>query len=194
MSVLVYPRLSELLKEKNVTVPHLARPIEERFGLRVSRRTLERLTHTTPIRHADPELAGAVATILGVELNDIFTVQTTPIADEADDDILDPAQSQRMRELHDLQGQRLLTDEEWTELEGLVSAYGHRLHERRMRELAQQRGISVQQAEHEAAVALAEALDWWREVRDDPARLQALIEQAQRHQASATAPRSGSGE
>ncbi len=41
MSVLVYLRLSELLREKNVTTTDLARAIEERLGLRVSQRTLE---------------------------------------------------------------------------------------------------------------------------------------------------------
>jgi len=58
------------------------------------------------------------------------------------------------------------------ELEGLVAAYGHRLHERRMRELAQRRGIPVEQAEREAAVDLADA---WQEVQSDPARLEALV-------------------
>ncbi len=61
------------------------------------------------------------------------------------------------------------------ELEGLVAAYGHRLHERRMRELAQRRGIPVEQAEREAAADLADALDWWQEVQSDPARLEALV-------------------
>lgn len=181
MSVLVYPRLSELLREKNVTTSELARDIEERFGLRVSLRTLERLTHTTPIRHADLELAGAVANVLSVELNDIFMVEATPVADDVEDkadDVLDPDQSRRLRELYDQQGHRSLTDDEWTELDGLVAAYGHRLHERRMRELAQQRGISVEQAERDTAADLADALDWWQEVQSDPARLEALVADA----------------
>lgn len=181
MSVLVYPRLSELLREKNMTTSELARAIEERLGLRVSLRTLERLTHTTPIRHADLELAGAVASVLNVELNDIFMVEATSVADDVEDkvdDILDPDQSRRMRELYDRQGQRSLTDDERTELDGLVAAYGHRLHERRMRELARRRGISVEQAERDTAADLADALDWWQEVQSDPARLEALVADA----------------
>jgi hypothetical protein len=185
MSVTVYPRLGELLREKDVTAMDVARQIEERFGLRVSRRTLERLTQTTPIRHADLELAGAVASVLGVELSDIFTVEATPIIDRADDDILDPAQSRRLQELYDQQGQRLLTDDEWEELEELVAAYGQRLHRQRMRELAQRRGIPLEQAERDAAVDLAGALDWWREVQADPARLQALVTESRRSDASA---------
>ena len=178
MGVLVYPRLRELLREKNVTTTDLARDIEERLGLRVSRRTLERLTRAAPMRHADLELAGAVANILGVELNDIFTVEAIPVAEDVEDDVLDPDQSRRMRDLYDRQGQRSLTDDEWAELEGLVAAYGHRLHERRMRELAQQRGIPVEQAEREAAADLADALDWWQEVQADPGRLEALVADA----------------
>ena len=88
-----------------------------------------------------------------------------------DDDILDRSQSRRMRTLYQRQGQRSLTDDEWAELDGLVAAYGHRLHERRMRKLAQRRGISAEQAERDTAVDLADALDWWQEVAPDPARL-----------------------
>lgn len=188
MSVVVYPRLSELLREKNVTTADLTHDIEERLGLRVSRHTLERLTSAAPIRHADLELAGAVANVLGVELNDIFTIEATPAADDEEDEVLDPNQSRRMRELYDRQGQRALTDDERTELDGLVAAYGHRLHERRMREFAQRRGIPIEQAEREAAADLAEALDWWQEVQSDPARLEALVADAvARRDASAIA-------
>jgi hypothetical protein len=44
-----------------------------------------------------------------------------------------------------------------------------------MRELAQQRGISVEQAERDTAADLANALEWWQEVQSDPARLEALV-------------------
>ena len=54
------------------------------------------------------------------------------------DDVLDADQARRMSGLYETQSERLLTDDEWAELEGLVAAYGHRLHERRMRELARQ--------------------------------------------------------
>jgi len=45
------------------------------------------------MRHADLELAGAVANVLDVELNDIFTVETTPVVEDVEDDVFDPDQS-----------------------------------------------------------------------------------------------------
>ncbi len=107
------------------------------------------------------------------------------------DDILDPDQARRMRGLYETQGERLLTDDEWVELDGLVAAYGHRLHQRRMRDLARQRGVSVEQAEREAAAKLAAALGWWQEVQSDPDRLEALNADARaRRAASAFTSRS----
>lgn len=110
------------------------------------------------------------------------------VSEDADADILDPDQSRRLHELYDQQGRRSLMDDEWVELESLVAAYGHRLHERRMRELAQRHGISVEQAERDTAADLADALDWWQEVQSDPDRLQALVADAKaRRDASAIA-------
>jgi len=187
MSVLVYPRLATLLQARNLTSADLARQIESRFGLPVTSRTLQRLTQTTPIQRADLEVAGAAAAVLGVELGDIFAVEATPVSsgEQGGDDLLDSAQSRRLRALHDRQGRRLLDDDEWAELAELVSVFGHRLHERRMRELAVQHGIPVEHAEREATEQLTEALDWWRDVQADPARLRALVEEAQRGPAQA---------
>lgn len=195
MSVLVYPRLASLLQARNLTPADLGRQIEVRFGLPVTPRTLQPLTQASPIQRADLEVAGAAAAVLGVELGDIFAVEATPVSSEGqepgDDDLLDPAQSRRLRALHDRQATALLDDAEWVELAELVSVFGHRLHERRMRELAAQRGIPVAQAEREAAEQLTEALDWWREVQADPARLQSLIEEAQRQATPLRAAGSG---
>lgn len=88
-----------------------------------------------------------------------------------DNDILERRQSQRMRGLYDRQGQRSLTNDEWAELDRRVAAYGHRLQARRMRELAQRRGVSVEQVERDTAAALADALDWRQEMASDPACL-----------------------
>src|SRR6266542_4409937 len=84
MGIAVYPRLNELLRAHDLSVAELERRIERRFGLQVDPKTLYRLTHTDPIQRADLEIAGAVAEILGVGLDDIFDVQVTPtIGDEA---------------------------------------------------------------------------------------------------------------
>jgi len=62
---------------------------------------------------------------------------------KTDYDILEPEQSRRLQELYDTQGHRSLTEGEWAEVEGLVSVYGHNLHERQLHELAQKRKVSL---------------------------------------------------
>jgi transcriptional regulator with XRE-family HTH domain len=164
MSVVVYPRLAELLKERNLTVAELERQIKERFGLAVNPKTLYRLTQAAPVQRADLEIAGATAAVLGVGLDDLFAVDARPADDngEADLRILGPADSRRMAALVDRQAHGLLTDEEWAELEKLVARYGRLLHERRVREVARTRGQPVEQVRREMEASLAEAVDQWR--------------------------------
>jgi len=123
MSVVVYRRLAELLKERNLTVAELERRIKERFGLSVNVKTLYRLTQAAAVRRADLEVAGATATILSVDLDDLFTVEGRP--DGADNEvhapILGPADSRRMATLTDRQDHRLLTDEEWSKMDSYGS-------------------------------------------------------------------------
>src|SRR5579871_6508148 len=125
-----------------MTVAELERQIKERFGLSVNVKTLYRLTQAAAVQRADLEIAGATASILGVGLDDLFTIEAYSDSDdgEADMPILGPADSRRMAALVDRQAQRLLTDEEWAELEKLVATYGRLLHERRVREVARKQG------------------------------------------------------
>jgi len=161
MSVVVYPRLAELLAARQLSVAELERRIEERYGLTINAKTLYRLTQPAPIQRADLEIAGATAAILGVGLDDLFMV--TAVAadedDEADSRVLNPEDSRRMAVLIDRQAQRLLSDEEWTELEALVATYGRLLHERRLRERARRRGIPYEQEKRETEAHLIATLD-----------------------------------
>lgn len=170
MSVVVYPRLGELLKEKNLTVAELERQIKERFGLSVNVKTLYRLTQAAAIQRADLEIVGATATILGVSLDDLFTVEARSHADDGETDlaILGPAESRRMAALVDRQAHGLLTDEEWAELEKLVATYGRLLHERRVREVARKQGRPLEQVRREMERSLAQAAEQWRAIDDDP--------------------------
>ena len=71
MSVVVYPRLAELLKERNLTVAELERQIKERFGLAVNPKTLYRLTQAAPVQRAEQEIAqGEGKEHVGVEDDD----------------------------------------------------------------------------------------------------------------------------
>src|SRR5256885_7171090 len=72
MGVTVYSHLGELLRARNLTVADLQDRIAARFGLAVDARTLERLARSDRIRRPDLEVAGAVASVLDIGLDDIF--------------------------------------------------------------------------------------------------------------------------
>jgi transcriptional regulator with XRE-family HTH domain len=188
MSVAVYPRLNELLRAKGLSVAELERQIEQRFGLSVDPKTLYRLASSEPIQRADLEIVGAVAAVLGIGLDDLFAVYAVPRDDQDGTGAFDlaPAESQRLADLFERQARGSLSEDEQHQLEALVADYGRRLHERRLFELARQRGISVDQARREAAANLNEALAWWRTFAADPARRRAVISRARRGRKQAT--------
>jgi hypothetical protein len=179
MSVVVYPRLAELLAARQLSVAELERQIEERYGLTINAKSLYRLTQPAPIQRADLEIVGATAAILGVGLDDLFTVNAVAADedDEADARVLSPADSRRMAVLVGRQAQRLLTDDEWAELEDLVAKYGRLLHERRVRERARRRGIPYEQERQETEAHLVAALARW-DADDMERQQQAIVEQA----------------
>ena len=170
MGIAVYPRLDGLLRERGLTVAELERRIERQFGMTVDPETLYCLTHADPIQRADLEVAGAVAKVLDVRLDDIFDVQATASINPSEDgaSLLSPAESRRMSDLLDQQGRTGLSDAERDELNDLVSEQARRIHEIRIREIAQLRGVSAEQAERDVAQELADALKWWAEFEADP--------------------------
>lgn len=179
MSVAVYPRLAQLLEDKHLTVAELGRQMEERYGISANAKTLYRLAQTAPVQRADLEIAGAAATILGVGLDDLFAIEAVAVADEQgyEPSVLGPADSRRIAELVDRQAHRLLTDEEWAELNSLVATYGRLLHERRLRERARRRGVPLDEERRETEAHLARALDHWQPDEVE-ARQDALVERA----------------
>jgi hypothetical protein len=179
MSVVVYPRLAELLAARHLSVAELERQIEERYGLTINAKTLYRLTQPAPIQRADLEIVGATAAILGVGLDDLFTVNAVATDEDPETEarMLSAADSRRMAVLVGRQAQRLLTDEEWAELEDLVAKYGRLLHERRLRERAGRRGVPYEQEKRETEAHLAAALEQWN--ADEMERQQqAILKQA----------------
>jgi transcriptional regulator with XRE-family HTH domain len=181
MGVAVYPRLNELLRAKNLSVAELERQIEQRFGVPVDPKTLYRLTYPERVQRADLEIAGAAAAVLGVSLGDLFDVQAVPLDGEPEPATeLSPDESRRLAELFDRQARQALSPAEALELEALVAAYGRRLHERLLRELAEQRGIPLAQARREAQAQLDEALLWWQAFEADPVQRRALAARVKR--------------
>lgn len=180
MSVMVYSRLGDLLRARNLTVRDLQRRIAARFGWTVDERTLDRLAQAERVRRPDLELVAAAAEALDVSLNDVFAVETTP-ADElaVEDDVLDPEQSRRLQALFDLQDRRPLSEDEQAEMRALVSEYGRRVYDQGVRRLATERGLPVEQMRAEVTADLEQMVAWRRELEADPARWEALIAASQ---------------
>lgn len=76
-----------------------------------------------------------------------------------------------------------LSDAEDVELQGLVGKYSCLLHERRVREIAQKRGVPEDQVRRESEIAVADALAWLRAFDADPRNRQELVEQVKRRRA-----------
>jgi hypothetical protein len=187
VSVAVYPRLEELLRERNLTVAELKRQIVARYGLTFDQRTLDRLAQREPVRRADLTIAGAAAQILGVGLGDLFAVEAIPVgvSSHPDDDLLDDDQAERMLELLDLQDERPLTRSERRELRGLVDEYGRRFCEYHDHRIAERRGVPVEEVRREAEERIARARVVLHELEANPRRRQAFIEDAKQRIAAA---------
>lgn len=185
MGVTVYPRLSELLAERRLSVSALGRQIEERFGLAVNLKSLYRLTQAAPVQRADLEIAGATAMVLGVSLGDLFRIETTSsLSAPAADDALTPAENARLAALFDQRGRVGLGATEQAELEALVAEYGRRLHERQARTYAIEHDLEMAEARARLAANADDALAWWRALESSPTRRRALAEQARRQRAA----------
>jgi hypothetical protein len=101
-----------------------------------------------------------------------------PATDAADEPVLDPEQNRRLAELFDAQSRRPLAPAERGEVEALVSEFGRRLHDLRVKQIAARRGISVEAAGAATAADLEQALQWWRAVEADPRKRRALERRA----------------
>jgi hypothetical protein len=169
VAVTVYSRLSELLLDKNLTVADLERQVGEQFGLEADRRALQRLTYPEPVERVDLSLVGAVASVLGVPLGDLFELEIVPAGGPDGSEIGDlaPDQSRQLAALLDQRARQGLSNGEQRQLEELVAEYGRRLHERLLHDRARLRGRSVDAVREEAAAELGRALQWWRTVEHD---------------------------
>ena len=186
MTVAVYPRLDELLRERNLTIADLKRQIHERYGLELDSRTLDRLARPEPVQRTDLTIAGAAAMVLGVGLGDLFFVEAIPVAvgPPPEDDYLDEDQTQRMGALLDLQDQRPLGEHEQRELDALVDEYGRRFTEHHLRKYAEAEGIPLERARREADERIASASAWWQAIEANPRRRRAFVARAKRRLAA----------
>ncbi len=170
MSVTMYSRLGELLRTKSWTVAELERHIDEHFGVLVDPDVLDRLMRDGPIRHADLSAIGAVATVLGIELGDLFRVRAIPIDADAEEDMSDLSRkdSRCLDMLVARQDRGPLLESEQADMRELITKSARHMHERRVRQYARQRRISEEQARREMEDSFDEAIDWLRAFESDP--------------------------
>lgn len=188
MSITVYPRLDELLESSNVTIAELESQIEGRFGLAVDQTTLHTmLMGDEPVKRVDLDSVAAVAAILQVPLSDLFVVETSSDGGNiAENSVLGPEDSRRMAELFARQDCAALSETESVELDDLVVKYGRLLHERQTVEIAEKRGVPLEQVQRESEAAVAEALDWWHTFNADPRNREGLAERVKQRRAGQT--------
>ncbi len=189
MGVMVYSRLGDALRNQGLTVSELQRQIALRFGLTVDVRTLNRLSQDDRVRRPNLEVAAAAAAVLGVGLDDIFVMRITHADTDGvgmeragDEDVLDSDQSRRLGDLLEAQDWRSLTSDERAELRALVAAWGRHANEQALRDIAARREQPIEQVRADVAADLDRALAWWDDVQADPARLEALVEEAREGQ------------
>lgn len=63
-----------------------------------------------------------------------------------------------------------------------MAEWGHRANEQALQDIAAKRGQPIEQERADVAGDLDRALVWWEEVQADPARLEALVEEARESQ------------
>lgn len=191
MSVAVYSRLGDLLKIRGLSVEELQSRIAARFGLAVDAGALGYLMRDNPVRGLDMEAAGAAAAALDIDLGEVFVVDVVPATDggtehvdnsagdgAGEDDVLDPEQARRLRQLYTIQGRRALTDDEWAEMDALVAEYGRRAYERGVRAIAERDGLPVERVMADLAAERDRAAAWYQELEADPTRRAALVREA----------------
>lgn len=150
------------------------------------------------VRRPDLEAAWTAAAVLDVRLDDVFSFEQTPDSDgrtptadgsdpAIENDVLNPEQSRRLRALYALQAGRTLTEDEWAGMDELVAAWSLRTYERGVRDIAEGDGRSVEQVMTDLAAQRDHVAEWYRGLEADPARREALVQEAlERQRARAT--------
>ena len=187
MAVSVYPHLDALLRDRGLSILELKRTIEDRYRLVVDLATLQSLAGSEPVEQTNLALAGAVATVLGVRLDELFTIEAVPTALDAPvDSFLTDAQSARLAALLDQQDHAELNADETNELATLLDEYGRNFREHHLRSYAAKQGISFEEAVREVDRRFATESTWLRDLDATPGGRQALIEQVKQQRSSAS--------
>jgi len=188
MSVAVYPRLSAILEDRHLSVEDLSRQILDNYGITVDPGTLRELMQAAPVGRTDLTAVGAAAAVLGVGINDMFSVYALPeLLDLPEPEpLLSPEKSRRLDELFDRQDNETITKAETAEIKALVAEIGHLIHEKSVREYALSQNITEEEARRFIQQTFDEALERWQEFAADPSQRRAFITSAKRKQSAQT--------
>lgn len=121
--IAAYSRLSQLLRERGWTVAELLRRLQDE-GVRIDRKTLYRLSGSSPIGKADVATIRRVCDVLGIGLDDFFRF-AEPLPNGEPDELWELPLStvQRLNELGQRNNEGNLTADERRELADLVAEY-----------------------------------------------------------------------
>jgi hypothetical protein len=122
VAIAVRGRLDDLLKERGLHVDDLKRELAERYGLHPENAVLESVAWPGPPQVINVAVAAAVAMVLGVEMGELFAVETAPeqTLSPEEERYLNDEKVQRIWDLLDMQLARDLTASEQRELEVLT--------------------------------------------------------------------------
>lgn len=177
MRVVVYPRLHQALASRGWPLNELEKRLRERFGPSMRTESLYWLMlEDEPVRHVNLEIVAAASTILSVPLDDLFNIQiASGDADYVHETrVLGAADSHRLSYLLD---QGALSDVEQSELDELVSKYGHALRQQRIEERAKKEGQSVEHVRRESDREIEQILQSLQTADDSPDHLSATTKQ-----------------
>jgi len=147
--VAVFGQLDHLLRERDLTIADLKRQIEERDGLVVDGAVLDQLASRERLAQPDMTTVGAVASTLGVSLDDLLLVVTIPYFRATRVNLLNDEETWRLWTLLGLQERRKLSNDEQRELDLIGDEVERRSSELFWRNEAERRGVSFEELRDE---------------------------------------------
>ncbi len=179
MSVMVYPLLGELLQGRRMTVIDLAREIARQYGITAERASLERLMQPVPIHRADMTVAGAVAKVLDVGLDDLFDVRAVRDGQDGEgEEYLNQSETRILTYLFDCQGQGVITEDEQVRLDALVAKQARLVTEQWLRRIAADQHRTVEDVRAEIDADVQKAHKEWLDFQRDPDKQAEAMERA----------------
>jgi len=151
-SVAVFGQLDHILRERSLTIADLKHQIEKRYELTVDEAVLALLAGNQRLGQMDMTVVGAVASTLGVSLDDLLFVVVIPFSIQNPPTRVNTwteEETWRVWALLGMQQKRKLGQAEQREFESIVDEGDRRADERFWHLEAQRRGVSFEDLREE---------------------------------------------